>query len=109
MAIARQRPATAKGIVFMLLEDEFGQANLIVPSKVYEEHRAIVRGEPLILASAKAATSTCSSRRSAPSAHSHGRPRTTRRWRATCRERTTSVTAEGWNLVRLRRIRFSPR
>jgi len=38
MAIARQRPATAKGIVFMLLEDEFGQANLIVPSKVYEEH-----------------------------------------------------------------------
>jgi error-prone DNA polymerase len=53
MAIARQRPATAKGIVFMLLEDEFGQANLIVPSKIYEEHRAIVRGEPLILARGK--------------------------------------------------------
>ena len=50
MAIARQRPATAKGIVFMLLEDEHGQFNLIVPSQVYEEHRAIVRGEPLILA-----------------------------------------------------------
>jgi error-prone DNA polymerase len=53
MAIARQRPATAKGIVFMLLEDEFGQANLIVPSQVYEDHRAIVRGEPLILARGK--------------------------------------------------------
>jgi error-prone DNA polymerase len=53
MAIARQRPATANGIVFMLLEDEFGQANLIVPSRVYEEHRAIVRGEPLILARGK--------------------------------------------------------
>ena len=53
MAIARQRPATANGIVFMLLEDEFGQANLIVPSHVYEEHRAIVRGEPLILARGK--------------------------------------------------------
>jgi error-prone DNA polymerase len=53
MAIARQRPATANGIVFMLLEDEFGQANLIVPSKVYEQHRAIVRGEPLILARGK--------------------------------------------------------
>jgi error-prone DNA polymerase len=53
MAIARQRPSTANGIVFMLLEDEFGQANLIVPSKVYEEHRAIVRGEPLILARGK--------------------------------------------------------
>jgi error-prone DNA polymerase len=53
MAIARQRPATASGIVFMLLEDEHGQANLIIPSKVYEEHRAIVRGEPLILARGK--------------------------------------------------------
>ncbi|NUR78526.1 MAG: error-prone DNA polymerase [Thermoleophilia bacterium] len=53
MAIARQRPATANGIVFMLLEDEFGQSNLIVPSRVYEEHRAIVRGEPLILARGK--------------------------------------------------------
>ena len=43
-------PSTAKGIVFMLLEDEHGQFNLIVPSQVYEAHRAIVRGEPLILA-----------------------------------------------------------
>jgi error-prone DNA polymerase len=50
MAVARQRPATAKGVVFMLLEDEFGQVNLIVPPHVYERHRAIVRGEPLILA-----------------------------------------------------------
>ncbi len=50
LAIARQRPATAKGIVFMLLEDEHGQVNLIVPAQVYEQHRAIVRGEPLLLA-----------------------------------------------------------
>ena len=50
LAIARQRPSTAKGIVFMLLEDELGQVNLIVPSQVYERHRAIVRGEPLLLA-----------------------------------------------------------
>jgi error-prone DNA polymerase len=53
MAVARQRPATANGIVFMLLEDEYGQSNLIVPPHVYEEHRAIVRGEPLILAKGK--------------------------------------------------------
>jgi len=33
----------------MLLEDELGQVNLIVPSLVYERHRAIVRGEPLLL------------------------------------------------------------
>src|SRR5205814_2273652 len=53
MAIARQRPSTANGVVFMLLEDEHGQANLIVPPAVYEQHRAIVRGEPLILARGK--------------------------------------------------------
>jgi error-prone DNA polymerase len=53
MAIARQRPATANGIVFMLLEDEHGQANLIVPPQVYERYRAIVRGEPLLLARGK--------------------------------------------------------
>jgi error-prone DNA polymerase len=50
MAIARQRPSTANGVVFMLLEDEHGQANLILPPHVYEAHRAIVRGEPLLLA-----------------------------------------------------------
>jgi error-prone DNA polymerase len=50
MTVARQRPSTAKGIVFMLLEDEHGQVNLIVPSQVYERHRATVRAEPLVLA-----------------------------------------------------------
>jgi error-prone DNA polymerase len=49
MTVARQRPATAKGIVFMLIEDEFGQINLIVPPPAYERYRAIVRGEPLLL------------------------------------------------------------
>ena len=50
MAVARQRPATANGVVFMLLEDEFGQVNLIVPPPVYERFRPLVRGEPLLLA-----------------------------------------------------------
>ena len=50
LVIARQRPATANGIVFMLLEDEHGQVNLVVPPAVYEAHRALVRGEPLLLA-----------------------------------------------------------
>ena len=53
MAIARQRPATANGVVFMLLEDETGQVNLIVPPPVYEQHRPLVRGEPLLLARGK--------------------------------------------------------
>jgi error-prone DNA polymerase len=50
MTVARQRPSTANGIVFMLLEDEHGQVNLIVPSAVYERHRATVRADPLVLA-----------------------------------------------------------
>jgi error-prone DNA polymerase len=50
MAVARQRPATAKGVVFMLLEDELGQVNLIVPPEVYERFRPLVRAEPLLLA-----------------------------------------------------------
>jgi error-prone DNA polymerase len=50
MAVARQRPATARGVVFMLLEDEFGQINLVVPPQVYERFRPLVRAEPLLLA-----------------------------------------------------------
>ncbi|MEY2435900.1 MAG: error-prone polymerase, partial [Acidimicrobiaceae bacterium] len=53
MVVARQRPATAKGITFMLLEDEHGTINLIVPPRVYERHRLTVRTEPLMLAEGK--------------------------------------------------------
>jgi error-prone DNA polymerase len=47
--IARQKPGTANGITFLLLEDEGGTLNVIVPEKLYEAHRLIVRTEPLIL------------------------------------------------------------
>jgi error-prone DNA polymerase len=50
MTVARQRPSTANGVVFMLLEDEHGQVNLVVPPAVYDRHRATVRAEPLVLA-----------------------------------------------------------
>ena len=50
LVVARQRPGTAKGIVFLLLEDEFGTVNLIVPPPVYERHRLLVRSEPLLIA-----------------------------------------------------------
>ena len=43
LVVARQRPATAKGVVFMLLEDEGGVANVIVPPPVYERCRLAVR------------------------------------------------------------------
>jgi error-prone DNA polymerase len=49
LVVARQRPGTANGIVFILLEDEHGTINLIVPSHVYERHRLTVRTEPLML------------------------------------------------------------
>ncbi|MCW3017812.1 MAG: dnaE, partial [Solirubrobacterales bacterium] len=50
LVIARQRPGTAKGTMFLLFEDEFGTVNLIVPKAVYERHRHLARAEPLLLA-----------------------------------------------------------
>ncbi|HYP47718.1 MAG TPA: OB-fold nucleic acid binding domain-containing protein, partial [Thermoleophilaceae bacterium] len=50
LVVARQRPATARGMTFMLLEDEFGTLNLIVPPPVHERCRLAVRAEPLVLA-----------------------------------------------------------
>jgi error-prone DNA polymerase len=50
LVIARQRPATAKGVTFMLLEDEHGTINLIVSPPVHERFRLAVRAEPLVLA-----------------------------------------------------------
>jgi error-prone DNA polymerase len=50
MVVARQRPETAGGIVFMLLEDERGTVNLIVPPAVYDRHRAAIRTSPLVRA-----------------------------------------------------------
>ena len=49
LVVARQRPSTANGVVFMLLEDERAQVNLIVLPQVYERFRAVVRSEPLLL------------------------------------------------------------
>jgi error-prone DNA polymerase len=53
MVVARQRPETARGIVFMLLEDERGTVNLIVPPPVYDRHRVLVRSAPLLRARGK--------------------------------------------------------
>jgi error-prone DNA polymerase len=50
LVIVRQRPQTAKGIVFVSLEDETGIANLVVMPDVYERCRPVVRGAPFLLA-----------------------------------------------------------
>jgi error-prone DNA polymerase len=45
LVVARQRPGTAKGILFLLLEDE----HVVVSPQVYERDRLAVRTEPLLL------------------------------------------------------------
>ncbi len=50
LVIARQRPGTAGGTMFLLFEDEWGTINLIVPRAVYERQRPLARAEPLLLA-----------------------------------------------------------
>jgi hypothetical protein len=49
IVVARQRPGTAKGVVFLLLEDETGTVNVIVPPPVYARDRLTVRTEPLVV------------------------------------------------------------
>jgi error-prone DNA polymerase len=42
IVLVRQRPGTAKGVVFMTLEDETGIANIVVWRDVFEAHRRLV-------------------------------------------------------------------
>ncbi|AKI02404.1 DNA-directed DNA polymerase III PolC [Hoeflea sp. IMCC20628] len=44
LVLVRQRPGSAKGVVFETIEDETGVANIIVWPKVFEKFRAIVLG-----------------------------------------------------------------
>jgi error-prone DNA polymerase len=53
LVVCRQRPGTAKGITFLLLEDEHGLVNVIVYPSLYQERRHIVRGEPFLLIDGK--------------------------------------------------------
>jgi error-prone DNA polymerase len=46
--IARQRPGTAKGFVFLTLEDETGIANVIVRPDLYEKNRMIINREKFL-------------------------------------------------------------
>ncbi|HXR96666.1 MAG TPA: error-prone DNA polymerase [Terriglobales bacterium] len=48
MVLARQRPGTAKGIVFISLEDESGIVNIIVPSATFEAQRLVIVSEPAL-------------------------------------------------------------
>jgi error-prone DNA polymerase len=47
--IVRQRPGTAKGFVFLSLEDETGIANVIVTPPIFARHRLVLVSEPYLL------------------------------------------------------------
>jgi error-prone DNA polymerase len=48
LVLVRQQPGSAKGVIFMTLEDETGIANLVVWRKVFERFRPIVMGARLV-------------------------------------------------------------
>lgn len=50
LQVARQRPETANGVIFILIEDEHGTLNLILPPPVAKRHRHVVRSATLIRA-----------------------------------------------------------
>jgi DNA polymerase III alpha subunit len=48
LVLVRQRPGTAKGVIFVTLEDETGTANVVVWANVYERfRRAVIAGRLL--------------------------------------------------------------
>ncbi len=53
IVLVRQRPGTAKGVIFMTLEDETGVANAIVWPQIFETYRPIVLGARLVSVSGK--------------------------------------------------------
>ncbi len=53
LVLVRQRPGTAKGVIFMTLEDETGVANVIVWPKAFERLRPIVLGARFVAVTGK--------------------------------------------------------
>jgi DNA polymerase III alpha subunit len=48
MVVCRQRPASASGFIFLLVEDETGLANIVVKPQLHERQRLVVRLEPFV-------------------------------------------------------------
>jgi error-prone DNA polymerase len=49
LVTVRQRPATANGTIFLLLEDEHGHINVVVPRQLVEQNEEVVKRAPFIL------------------------------------------------------------
>lgn len=48
LVLVRQRPGSAKGVMFITLEDETAVANLVVWTKFFEKYRRVVLGSGMI-------------------------------------------------------------
>jgi error-prone DNA polymerase len=53
LALVRQRPGTASGVIFVTIEDETGVANLVVWPSVFERYRRVVLGAQLLVVRGK--------------------------------------------------------
>jgi error-prone DNA polymerase len=51
--LVRQRPGTAKGFVFLTLEDETGVANIIITPQIFDQHRLVVVDNPFLMIEGK--------------------------------------------------------
>ncbi len=49
LVVCRQRPSTAKGIVFLSMEDEYGLANVVVYPHLLERERTVILTEPFLV------------------------------------------------------------
>ena len=49
LVICRQRPGTAKGFVFVSLEDETGVSNAIITPQLFEKCRLLLSEEPFLV------------------------------------------------------------
>lgn len=50
LPVCRQRPSTAKGIVFISLEDEYGLANLVVYPQLFDRQRTLIVTSAFLIA-----------------------------------------------------------
>lgn len=57
LVLVRQRPGTAKGVIFETIEDETGVANIIVWPKIFEKYRPVVLGARFVGIHGKVQTS----------------------------------------------------
>ena len=53
LVICRQRPSTAKGHVFVSLEDETGVANAFIPAATFEKYRLVITQEKFLIISGR--------------------------------------------------------